>query len=158
MAHIVLSSDELVNILNANELIPDHVTGIHTNGEEIKIRVKTPWPLVKSLRVGIRFVGFDGGQVVLQLVTNRVLDRFEWLIDKMLEPLRLEEHGSRWEYPRLFVDVNRLIQQQLRGVTIKDMTFEDGYFHISTTHGPDGACRGQSIPDEDGNDSEDLRR
>ncbi|MBN2128698.1 MAG: hypothetical protein JW741_04350 [Sedimentisphaerales bacterium] len=158
MAHIVLSGDELVNILDANELIPDHVTDIHTNGEEIRIRVKTPWPLLKSLRVGIRFMGFDDGQVVLQLVTNRVLDRFDWLIDRMLESLRLEDHGSRWEYPHLFVDVNRLIQRQLRGVTVNEMTFEDGYFHISTTHACDGASGDPAIPDQEGGDAEDSRQ
>jgi hypothetical protein len=151
MARIVLSGDELVHILRANGLIPDHVTDVQANGEEIRLRVRTPWPVLKSLRVGVRFAGFDEGQVVLQLVTNRVMDRFDWLIDKMLESLRLQDHGGRWEYPCLFVNVNRLIERQLQGVTIEDMTFEDGYFHIRTAHtaNGDGAAR----PDEGEGDS-----
>jgi hypothetical protein len=134
MARIVLSGDELINILWANNLIPDQVVDVKANGEEIKIRVKTPWPVLKSLRVGIRFAGFQDGHVVLQLVTNRVMDRFDWLIDRMLESLRLHDHGGRWEYPHLFVNVNLLVQRQLRGVTIEDLTFEDGHFHVTTLH------------------------
>jgi len=56
------------------------------------------------------------------------------------------------------VDVNRLIQRQLRGVTVKDMAFEDGYFHISTTHAPGGASVDPSTPEADGDDAEDSRQ
>jgi hypothetical protein len=143
MAQVILSGDELVNILRANALIPDHVTDIKTNGEEIKVKLKTPWPVLKSLRVGIRFIGFEDGYVILQLVTNRFMDTFDWLIDRMLESMRLEEHGGRWDYPRLFVDVNRLVTRHLRGVEIKDMAFEDGHFRIMTAH----TCNG-SLEDE----------
>ena len=155
MARIVLSGDELVNILRANALIPDHVTDVRANGEEIRLRVKTPWPVLKSLRVGVRFAGFEEGQVVLQLVTNRVMDRFDWLIDKMLESLRLHDHGGRWEYPRLFVDVNRLIEQRLQGVAIEDMTFEDGCFHVRTVHRCNGEAAGAVAEDEENGTGED---
>ena len=149
MAQVVLSGDELIAILRANALIPGHVTDIKTNGEEIKVKLKTPWPVLKSLRVGIRFVGFEDGYVILQLVTNRLMDRFDWLIDRMLESLQLEEHGGRWEYPRLSVDVNRLVGRHLRGVEIADMTFEDGLFHIVTAH----TCNG-SLENEEGSPSD----
>ena len=134
MAQVVLSTTELINILSANALIPDQITDVETNGEEIKAKVRTEWPVLKSVRVAIRFAGFDDGHVILQLVTNRFLDRFDWLIDKMLESFRLEGRGGRWEYPRLYLDVNRLIAQQLRGVEITDVAFRDGAFHITTTH------------------------
>lgn len=138
MAKIVLSSQELVHILGANALIPDQVTGVETNGEEITVRVNTQWPVLKSIRVGIRFAGFDDGSVVLQLVTNRFIDTFDWLVDRMLEPLRLEEHGGRWEYPRLYIDVNKVIQRQLRGIEIESIVFHNGYFHITTRHADAG--------------------
>jgi hypothetical protein len=153
MAQIVLSGDELVSILRANELIPDHVTDIKTNGEEIKVKLKTPWPVLKSLRVGIRFVGFEDGYVILQLVTNRFMDTFDWLIDKMLESMQLEDHGGRWDYPRLSVDVNRLVARHLRGVEIRDMAFEDGHFRIMTVHGSNGSPEDEKedVSDEERN-------
>jgi hypothetical protein len=151
MARIVLSGDELVNILQANGLIPDHVTDVSADGREIRLRVKTPWPVLKSVRVGVRFAGFDDGQVVLQLVTNRVMDRFDWLIDRMLESMRVQDHWGRWEYPRLFVDVNRVIRERIRGVEIEGMTFEDGYFHVSTMHSRNGDSGPEWTSDE--NDS-----
>jgi hypothetical protein len=136
MAQIVLSGDELVGILQANGLIPDQVTDIETDSEEIKLKVKTPWPLLKSLRVGVRFEGFDNDHVVLLLVTNRLIDTFDWLVDKMLDSFPLADYAGRWEYPRLYVDVNRLLGERIHGVKIDDMTFSDGQFRIITVHPP----------------------
>lgn len=134
MAQIVLSGDELVGILQANGLIPDQVTDIEADGEEIKLKVKTPWPLLKSLRVGVRFEGFNGDHVVLHLVTNRLIDTFDWLVDKMLDSFPLDDYGGRWEYPRLYVDVNRLLQERISGVRIDSMEYFDGQFRITTVH------------------------
>lgn len=134
MAQIVLSADELVGILQSNGLIPDQVTDIEADGEEIRLKIKTPWPLLKSLRVSVRFEGFDGEYVVLQLVTNRLIDTFDWLVDKMLESFALADYGGRWEYPRLYIDVNRLIQERIRGVQVDEMEYFDGQFRITTVH------------------------
>lgn len=134
MAKLVLSGDELVGILHANELIPNQVTDVETDGDEIKLKVRTPWPVLRSVRVGVRFAGFEKGHIVFQLVTNRLIDTFDWLVDKMLESFRLSDYGGRWEYPRLHIDVNRLVREQIRGVVVEDVAFIDGFFHITTTH------------------------
>jgi len=136
MAQIVLSGDELVGVLYANELIPSQITEVQTDGDEIKLKVRTQWPVLRSVRVGVRLAGFEDGQLVLQLVTNRLLDTFDWLVDKMLESFELAEHGGRWEYPRLYIDLNRLVADQVRGVIVHDVAFVDGYFRITTTHPP----------------------
>jgi len=134
MAQIALSADEMVGILKTNGLIPDQVTDIEADGEEIRLKIKTPWPLLKSLRVGVRFDGFDGECVVLHLVTNRLIDTFDWLVDKMLESFALADYGGRWEYPRLYIDVNQLIQERIAGVQIDAMEYSDGQFRITTIH------------------------
>lgn len=134
MAQIVLSGDELIGILHANELIPGQVADIRANGEEIKLKVRTLWPVLRSVRVAVRFVGFEEGRAVLQLATNRLLDKFDWLVDKMIESLHLADYGGWWEYPRLYVDVNRFVEQRIRGVSIDDMAYRNGLFHITTTH------------------------
>jgi hypothetical protein len=138
MGQIVLSGDELVSILAANARMPEQVMGVETDGEEIKIQVATPVPLLRSIPVRVRFAGFEQGHVVLQLVTNRLIDKFDWLVNKMLASLKIEDHGGRWEYPRLYVDVNRLLQQQVRGVQIASVVFQDGRFHITTSHSASG--------------------
>ncbi len=143
MAQIVLSGEELVGILQANGLIPAQVTGIEVDGEEIRLKVKTSWPLLKSLRVGVRFEGFDGEHAVFQLVTNRLIDTFDWLVDKMLESFPLADWGGRWDYPRLYIDVNRLIEERIRGVQVTEMTHFDGQFCITTVH-----PTGESVSDE----------
>jgi len=149
MAQIILSSHELVSILQANARIPQQIMGITTDDGEIKLKVRTDWPILKSIRVGMRFAGFDNGCLVLQLATNLLTDKFNWLVDRMIEPLRLEEHGGRWEYPRLYIDVNRLIQRQLRGVAIENISFRDGLFHITTMHANSTTSNGDSQAQED---------
>ena len=136
MAKIVLSADELLDILHANDLIPEQVGEIDAEGEEIKLKVKTSWPLLKSVRVGVRFAGFDDGHVAFQLVTNRLIDTFDWLVEKMVESLDLSRHGGRWEYPTLYVDVNHIVRGWIQGIDIEEMTFEDGHFQITTKHPP----------------------
>lgn len=134
MAQIILSGDEIIGILYANELVPRQVAQMKADGDEIRLKVRTPWPVLRSVRVGVRFVGFEEGRAVLQLVTNRLIDKFDWLVDKMLESLHLDDYGGRWEYPCLYVDVNRFVEQRIRGVSIDGMVFDKGLFRISTTH------------------------
>jgi hypothetical protein len=138
MGQIILSGDELVGILAANARLPEQVTGVETDGEEIRVHVATPLPVLRSIPVRIRFAGFEQGQVVLQLMTNRILDKFDWLINRMLASLKIEDYGGRWEYPRLYVDVNRLLQRQVRGVEIAGVVFREGHFHITTSHSAAG--------------------
>jgi hypothetical protein len=144
MAKIVVSGDELVGILYANGLIPAPIADVEVDGEEIRVKVMTQWPVLKSLRVGVRVAGFEDGEVIFQLITNRLLDTFDWVVGRMLESFSLADYGGRWEYPRLYIDVNRLVQERLRGVQIDAVRFVNGHFHIETTHPapakePDGA-------------------
>jgi hypothetical protein len=145
MGQIVLSGEELVSILAANARMPDQVKGLETEGEEIKLQVATPLPIFPSVPVRIRFAGFEHGQLVLQLVTNGLIDKFQSFVNKMVAGTRIEDYGGRWEYPRLYVDVNRLLQRQIRGVQIADVAFQDGRFHITTSH------RGNGLPGGPGN-------
>jgi hypothetical protein len=149
MAQIILSGHEVVGILQANACIPPQIMEITADDEEIKLKVRTDWPILKSMRVGMRFAGYDNGCLVMQLATNLLTDKFNWLVDRMIEPLRLEEHGGRWEYPRLYIDVNRLVQRQLRGVTVENIVFQDGLFHVTTAHANCTACTGDSEGQED---------
>ncbi len=149
MAQIILSGRELISLLQANACVPEQIMDIAADDEEIKLKVRTDWPILKSVRVAMRFAGFDNGRVVLELETNLLTDKFNWLMDRMIEPLRLEEHGGRWEYPRLYVDVNRLIQRRLQGVAIEKIVFQDGLFHITTIHANSTGNNGDSEAQED---------
>lgn len=143
MAQITLSGKELVCILAANGSIPPEISDIETDGESIKVRVNTPWPVVRSVRVSLRFVGFEDGHAILELTTNRFVDKFDWLIDRLLASFRMEEFAARWDYPRFYIDVNELLRRQVRGTEVTDVTFRDGRFHITTTHSNgDGVCEG----------------
>jgi len=152
MAQLILSGHEIISILQANGCIPQQIMDIAADKEEIRLRVRTDWPILKSVRVGMKFAGFDNGCIVLQLATNLLTDKFNWLADRMIEPLRLQEHGSRWEYPRLYIDVNELLQRQLRGVVIENVVVQDGLFHITTAHANSTSHNGDLQGQEGGSD------
>lgn len=149
MAQIVLSSHEVISILYANECIPPQIAEITADDEEIKLKVRTDWPILKSMRVGMRFAGYDNGCVILELATNLLTDKFNWLVDRMIEPLQIAEHGGRWDYPRLYIDVNRLVRRHLRGVTIESILFQGGVFRVTTSHVNGACCTGDSGGPED---------
>jgi hypothetical protein len=136
MAEIILSGEELVGILQANGWIPEELTDLETDGPQVRLKVRTPLPLLKSMPIVVQFVGFESGQVVLQFVTNRLMDNFGSLVGKALESFPWADHGSRWEYPRFYVAVNQLIQQRVCGIQVDNIAFRDDRFHIKTTHTP----------------------
>lgn len=146
MAQIILSGEELVCILAANGLMPDEVTDVTSEDGQIHVRVRTPWPVFKSIRVGLQFAGFERGEAILQVVTNRFIDRFDWLVDKMLASFPLADHCARWKYPRLWFDVNTLLRRQVRGIQITDIVFEEGHYRITTAHTTEPPAPGKHIP------------
>jgi hypothetical protein len=139
MAQIVLSGEELVGIVQANGWMPREVAVVGVNGREIELKVNTPLPLFRSVRISAQFAGYEHGRIILELATNRLMDSLSGVIGKMLESLHLEDHGGRWEYPRLYVEVNSLIQRRLRGVEVESIVFRDDRFHIHTATGTSSA-------------------
>jgi hypothetical protein len=132
MAQVVLSGEELVGIVQANGWIPEEISIVEVKGKEIELKVRTPLPLFKSVRISVQFAGFEDGRVIFQLGTNRVMDSLSAVIGKMLESLRLEDYGGRWEYPCLYLAVNPLLGRYVRGIEIESINLQDGCFHIQT--------------------------
>jgi hypothetical protein len=136
MATLTLSGDELINILGANGVLPPQATDVQADGEGVRVKVRTPWSVVPAVPVDLRFIGFNRGEAVLRLSTNRFLDAFDWLVDRVLAAFPLDEFAARWQYPHLYVDVNRLLRREVRGAEITDVVFRDGHFHITSVHHP----------------------
>jgi hypothetical protein len=134
MAEIILSGEELIGILQANGWVPDEVAALDVDGREIRMKVRTPFPLLKSFPLTVQFVCFEEGHVVLEFETNRLMDHLGSMIGRLFEASPLVACGGRWEYPRLYVRVNQLIEQRVRGVKVEDVVFRNDRFHIRTTH------------------------
>ncbi len=130
MAQIILSGAELVGVLQANGWVPGAVTALEADGREFRLQVRTPLPLLASVRVSVHFVGYENGRILLQFVTNRLMDRLGPVIDEAVKSLPLADYGARWEYPRLAVALNPLVRRRTQGVEIEDVVFRDGCFHI----------------------------
>jgi hypothetical protein len=135
MAKITVSIAEIVRILGANELISQSVEEIKTQGDRISFKLKTDWPALKHIRVGIGFVDFRDGNVILEIVTNRLVDRFDWLGRKLLNSLNLPDYVSHGEYPRIHVDINKLLARKIRGIRIDSIAFNEGQLYVTTCDG-----------------------
>ena len=132
MAEVVLPADELIALLDANKLIPQQVFDIQAGQADVSFRVKTGWVVPKSVRVRLRLVGFEAGQATVEIGAGRLVETFDWLVEKYLNTLLAGLPAVRCQYPRLYVDVDRLLGERIKGVRVTDITFADGQLRVVT--------------------------
>jgi hypothetical protein len=133
MARLRFAPEEAINVLMANDLLPEVIRGVKIKDDTLIVKVATPLPLVDSLPVSIKYVGFEDGVVTLELsvgyLKGRVLDSILKLVKGRME----EEFGDKiqLDYPRVYVHINRLlVAKNIRSVEVREITFEGGLFEI----------------------------
>jgi hypothetical protein len=131
MARITFSMAEAVRIINSNGLVSGPITEIRTEGDKISVKFKTGWPAPKYIRVGIEYADFDNGIVTFSMATNRLIDKFDWLVRKLLKSLHLPDYVSQCEYPRVCVDINKVLADKIKGLQIENIAFENGQFCVT---------------------------
>ncbi|MHC4154623.1 MAG: hypothetical protein ACYST6_06845 [Planctomycetota bacterium] len=134
MAQIAFTPEEAINLLTANDLLPEVITDIKVKDDTLLLRVATPLPLVNSLPVSIKYVGFENGIVTLQLsadyLKGRILDTVLKLVNAKLEqdfPDKIQ-----LDYPNLYVHINKLlVDRNIRAVQVRQITFDSGLFTVT---------------------------
>ncbi len=131
MARITFSIAEAVRIINSNGLVSGPITEIEAEGDKISVKFKTSWPAPKYIRVGIEYADFENGIVTFNITTNRLVDKFDWLVRKLLKSLHLPDYVNQCEYPRVCVDINKVLADKIKGVQIENIDFENGQFCVT---------------------------
>lgn len=133
MAEIIVSVDELVHILKANNMMPPKVRDIEAYHQGISFKIKTGLFPLMLIRIVVKFTEYADDCAVFEVVQNPLMKKFDWLIHKWIESMQMPEHIRKIEYPAIHIDVNGVLAQQLKGVRIKNISFESGLFYAILT-------------------------
>lgn len=134
MAQTVFSIAEIVRFLRSNDVIPEEVAEISPAEDDIiSLKVKTSWLAPKHVRIAIKYVAFRDGRAIFEVVRTRLMHRFDWLIRRILASSDLPDCVSCSEYPMLQVDANRVLTENIKGITIESITFTDSQFRVTTS-------------------------
>jgi hypothetical protein len=77
-------------------------------------------------------VGFSDNQAIFELTVvsshlNKVVGRLKQILQ-----LKLPAY-MKLEYPKIFIEVDKLLEEKnIRGIRVKDISFKDGEFAITT--------------------------
>jgi len=139
VAKITFSIGEVVRILNSGRLVSEPLTEIKTKGDKFLVKLKTGWLAPKYIRAAIKYVDFYNGNVAFEITTNRLIDKFDWLVPRLFKSPHLPDYVSQCEYPRVCVDINKVLADKIKGVQIENITFENEQFcvtiHAGETNG-----------------------
>ena len=132
MAKITFSHTELIKILLSNELLPKQILRPKVEGDEIHFVVETNLPLLQFVPASLRYLSFTDNNAIFELtVVNSSLNAMIGRLN-LSSKLNAPEY-VKFDFPKVYVDVNELLKEKnIRGVLLKDITFNDGEFTITT--------------------------
>lgn len=132
MARIILSLQEVLEIIISNNLLPPQVVRLRIKGEKIHFVVKTNTFILPYIPASLVYATFDGNNAIFHLTNvggpvNKVMGRLHQALK-----LKIPDF-VKIEYPKVFIDIEKVLKENnIRGIRVKDITFKDGQFTITT--------------------------
>lgn len=132
MAEITFSLEELLRILISNGLLPAEILRPRVGGERIHFVIRTNSFILPFIPASLRFLSFNDNNAIFELtVVGSRLNRATRWLGQIFE-LRMPPY-IKLDYPKISVDVDKLLKaKNIRGVRIKDISFQAGEFTIVT--------------------------
>ena len=132
MATITLNLEELTQILISNELLRGEILRPKVEGDRIHFVIKTNSFILPYIPASLGYLGFSDNQAKFELTIvssylNKALSRLKQILH-----LKLPAY-MRLEFPKVFVDTDKLLEEKnIRGIRVKEISFKDGEFTITT--------------------------
>ncbi len=132
MAKIVFGFEELLELLVCNQLLPGSIARVRVKGERIHFAIKTNSFLLPFVPASLKYLRLEGSHIVLELaIVSELASKAIGRLNQMLEP-KMPTY-AKLEYPILSVDIDKLLaEKNIRGVRVKEISFEEGEFTIVT--------------------------
>jgi len=133
MAKITFSLEELTQILISNELLREEILRPKVEGDRIHFVIKTNSFILPYIPASLGYLGFSDNLATFELTIvssylNKIVSRLKQQILQFKLPPCM-----RLEYPKIFVDVDKLLKEKnIRSIRVKDISFEGGEFTIIT--------------------------
>jgi hypothetical protein len=134
MAQIIFTPREAVNVLMANDLLPEAINDIEVKDDTLILKVATPLPLVDYLPVSVKYIAFKDGvlelEVAVPLLKGKMLETVVHLVQGSLE--RRFQGQIQLDYPRLSVHINKLLPaNNIRKLSVHEISFDSGLFNVT---------------------------
>ena len=132
MAKITFSLEELIQILISNELLRGEILRPKVEGDRIHFVIRTNSFILPYIPASLAYLSFSENQAIFELtIVSSHLNKAVSRLKQMLQ-LKLPIY-MKLEYPKIFVDVDKLLEKKdIRGIRVKDVSFEDSEFTITT--------------------------
>jgi len=132
MAKMTFSLEELTKLLISNELLPAEILRPRVQGDRIHFIIRTDSFILPFIPASLRYVSFSGNDAVFELtiVSSHLNKAASWL--SQIVKLKIPPY-MKLDPPKLYLDVDKLLKEKsIKGVCVKDITFENGEFTIVT--------------------------
>lgn len=132
MAKITFNLKELIQILISNELLRGEILRPKVEGYRIHFVIRTNSFILPYIPASLGYLSFSDNQAIFELTIvssslNKAVSRLKQILQPKIPAF------TRLDYPKIFVDVDELLKEKnIRGVRVKDISFEDGEFTIIT--------------------------
>jgi hypothetical protein len=132
MAKITFNLDELTQILISNELLRGEILRPKVEGERIHFVIKTNSFILPYIPASLGYLSFSDNLATFELtIVSSYLNKAVSRLKQILQ-LKLPVY-MKLEYPKILVDVDKLlIEKNIKGIQVKDISFEGGEFTITT--------------------------
>jgi hypothetical protein len=139
MAQLSISIAELAELLAANKLLHHYITDFHMEGDYISFNFHTGQFFPKYIPVSLLFLSYSAGQLVLDISTN-------WMSDKFMKLLPVKNNDYiNLKFPKLIVKLHKFTTKYLNGILIEAVSFQNGAFKIKFTTRREVADQSENI-------------
>jgi hypothetical protein len=127
MADLSFTSDEALNILRANDMLPAGIRDIRPDRDGLRVTVAA------GIEILVRQESFANGILCLSYSSSswafKVAEKLG-KVDAMIDPAIRPYPFLRREGKSLFIDLDRVLQARVKGLRVKDFELRDGSVRI----------------------------
>jgi len=127
MANLNFTVDEALNILAANDMLPDAIRDVKPDGDGLRVTVPG------GIGILVRRESFASGVLKLAITSKswayKMADSLG-KVDAMLDEAIRDFPFIRRENKTLAIDLDEALQGRVKGIRVKDFELSDGRFRI----------------------------
>ena len=126
MARITLTLNEIFQIAKKNEILPKQIKSICSKNNNIRLKIK-PMVFIPNLNVDLEFENYKNGVISLKLSSNFIARQLPKYLKQLTKLDWIELQNKQ-----ILISPNKIIQNYVNGIEIKNLYFEDNLFIIET--------------------------
>lgn len=133
MATIIFTLPEILKIIQSNLWEPEQIENLKSEGNKAWFKFKTGLKICPNINVLLEFIIFERDKAVVLMTTNWLISKIvKKKLDDMIIQNKFENYIDLNGYPKITIDINKILTAKIKDIQIKDITFKEGLFTITT--------------------------